>query len=169
MTHENPNVVDNESEREVLDYQESRVEDTQDTREDYPTTDDFIDSNEYGWDETAVEQPLPVYLVAPPPMDVDRHVLWRGGNALIVSDRATQIAPKRLSRVRLFIQHQNPSGDSVFLVSDPSEPEWAGFELMPGESVEMRHTQDVWAITRVGDTSQRISISDEYYLVDVNE
>lgn len=108
-------------------------------------------------DEDASE-PLPVTIVdSPAPREAWR---WSGSRYPINADRATRVAGQDLVRRRIVL-HNNDSANSVFLLSNITQPVWSAYQLAPGETLELLHNGDVWAICDTGDTAE-LSVASEF-------
>lgn len=104
------------------------------------------------------DEPLRVDIGQPIPQPRARD--WSANRTQIQNSRTTHLAGWEPNRTRLFIQN-NDASVSVFLGRNETDLVFAMYELGPGESVEMWHQGDVWALCDGTDVAF-VSVLQEY-------
>lgn len=92
-------------------------------------------------------EPLEVVVTNMPTEAEDRD--WSAGTMTIEDTRMVRLAGDAPTRRRLYIRN-NDDTDSVFLGRNQTDSRFAMYELTAGQSVEMFHQGEVWAICASG-------------------
>lgn len=90
---------------------------------------------------------------------------WTSGRYLITADYSTQIAGNNRNRKRAVVTVPTGATNSVFLLRESNDPVAYGYELAPGDTIELKHNDAVWARCEGSDT-QHVSIVTEFVVVE---
>lgn len=107
-------------------------------------------------DEPPIEQfgfmpapePAPVYMVEAPP--ADRSVREWSPATYLLTTAATSIAGNNPNRSRLCIRNTDATNSALLTRRHMDSASVLGFELPPGEQIEMLHNREVWARSNTG-------------------
>lgn len=127
---------------------------------DYPTDESQDDHVEYGFEEPEVE-PLPVYMVEPPPVEQELRK-WTS-EQLSVDDVARRIAGGNRNRSLLTVV--NHSSNDVFIGPGYDVNTGNSGRIEANSSQEFKHVQEMWAICSSGNTAT-LSVFTEYVVAD---
>lgn len=130
--------------------------------QDYASAPEIVDYPEQPAHVVEEDAPLQVDIGQSIPQTRPRD--WSANRTQIQNTRTTHLAGWEPNRTRMFIRN-NEASVSVFLGRNETDLVFAMYELGPGESIEMWHQGDVWALCDGSDTAY-VSVMQEYTLTE---
>jgi hypothetical protein len=148
-------------------FRETPEQRTRTEAEPYPPSDFPGGEETTPYTEQAYEppehEPLEV-IVANMPAETENRD-WSAGTMTVQDTRMVRLAGDSPTRRRLYIRN-NDDADSVFLGRNQTDSLFAMYELVAGQSVEMFHQGEVWAISATGLTVS-LAVFQEFVLREV--